>query len=209
MKKTIYLILAVALVIAVVVGAIWDFTDTILYLIPAIIPVILLSLAFVKYKKRKNDMSEEEKQIFKTANEKFKVFNNFATCFIVASIVVLLCCIIFFDIAAYNKTFPKPVDLNETRISSIMPLNDEVGVICNTCYTLILLVLFIVYYVFIISVKNKKGLTQAEKDVLLKCYKGMGIYIIISLIASFFVSTVITFVISPISSSYGYGSPLL
>ena len=199
MKKTIYLMLAVALIIAVVVGAILNFTYTVLYLVPAIIPAILLSLAFAKYKKRKNGMSEEEKQTFKTANEKFKVFNNFATCFIVASIVVLLCCIIFFDIAAYNKTFPKPVDLNEIRISSIMPLNDEVGAICNTCYTLILLVLFIVYYVFIISVKNKKGLTQAEKDVLLKSYRGMGMYIIVSLIASFFVSTVMVFIISPVT----------
>ena len=200
MKKTIYLILAVALVIAVVAGAIWDFTDVIWYLIPAIIPTILLSLAFVKYKKRKDGMSEEEKQTFKMANEKFKVFKNFAICLIVASILLLLYCIIVFDIAAYERAFPEPNASNKLGIVSLsLPLNDEVGAICNICYTLLLLVLFIVYYVFIISVKNKKGLTQAEKDVLLKCYRGIGVYIIISLVASFFASTIITFIISPIS----------
>ena len=200
MKKIVYLILAVILVIAVVVGAILDFTNTVSYLVPAIIPVILLSLAFAKYKKRKNGMSEEEKQTFKTANEKFKVFNNFATCLIVVSILLLLYCIIVFDIAAYKKAFPEPNTSNKLEIVSLsLPLNDEIGAICNTCYTLILLVLFIVYYVFILSVKNKKGLTQNEKDALLKCYRGIGVYIIISLIASFLASTVITFGISPIS----------
>ena len=198
MKKIVYLILAVILVIAVVVGAILDFTYTVSYLIPAIIPAILLSFAFVKYKKRKNGMSEEEKQTFKTANEKFKVFNNFATCLIVASIVVLLCCIVVFDVVAYKKTLPGPVDLNEIRFASpIPPSSNQVEVICKICYTLILIVLFIVYYVFILSVKNKKGLTQTEKDVLLKCYRGMGMYIIISLIVSFFVSTVMILIITP------------
>ena len=192
MKKTIYLMLAVALIIAVVVGAFLNFTYTVLYLVPAIIPAILLSLAFAKYKKRKNGMSEEEKQTFKTANEKFKVFNNFAACLIVVSILLLLYCIIVFDIAAYERALPKSSGINPS-------LHGQVGAICNTCYTLILLVLFIVYYVFIISVKNRKGLTQAEKDVLLKSYRGMGMYIIVSLIASFFVSTVMVFIISPVT----------
>ena len=109
MKKIVYLILAVILVIAVVVGAILDFTNTVSYLVPAIIPVILLSLAFAKYKKRKNGMSEEEKQTFKTANEKFKVFNNFATCLIVVSILLLLYCIIVLILQHIKKHFQSQI----------------------------------------------------------------------------------------------------
>ena len=184
MKKIIYLILSVALVIAIVLGAIWDFRDTVLYLIPAIIPIILLGLAFFKYKKRKNRMNEEERQIFKTANKKIKVFKNFATCLIVASIILLLYCIIVFDVAAYEKALPEPDMLGEFGTVSLnLPLKDEVGAISGTCYTVILLILFIVYYVFIISIKNRKDLMQTEKDVLLKCYRGMGAYIIISFIS--------------------------
>ena len=198
MKKIIYLILSVALVIAIVLGAIWDFRDTVLYLIPAIIPIILLGLAFLKYKKRKNRMNEEERQIFKTANKKIKVFKNFATCLIVASIILLLYCIIVFDVAAYEKALPEPDMLGEFGTVSLnLPLKDEVGAISGTCYTVILLILFIVYYVFIISIKNRKDLMQTEKDVLLKCYRGMGAYIIISFIVLLVISNMLTIVFAP------------
>ncbi len=198
MKKIIYLILSVALVIAIVLGAIWDFRDTVLYLIPAIIPIILLGLAFFKYKKRKNRMNEEERQIFKTANKKIKVFKNFATCLIVASIILLLYCIIVFDVAAYEKALPEPDMLGEFGTVSLnLPLKDEVGAISGTCYTVILLILFIVYYVFIISIKNRKDLMQTEKDVLLKCYRGMGAYIIISFIVLLVISNMLTIVFAP------------
>lgn len=198
MKKIIYLILSVALVIAIVLGAIWDFRDTVLYLIPAIIPIILLGLAFLKYKKRKNRMNEEERQIFKTVNKKFKVFKNFATCLIVASIILLLYCIIVFDVAAYEKALPEPDMLGEFGTVSLnLPLKDEVGAISGTCYTVILLILFIVYYVFIISIKNRKDLMQTEKDVLLKCYRGMGAYIIISFIVLLVISNMLTIVFAP------------